>query len=382
MEFIKKIYRCVKNTNTNSAIYNLNYNQLSDQKKLAFVYREKVFLDRFNINDIRHVNILHQYQMLNTFLKLGYCIDIYRCDVHTPSLLKKNYYDLILGFGENYLSLCQLNPSALKVLFVTENAPWIVKENFSKRIEYYKERHGKIPFTITRMQFYNDEMFKISDIGIIMNGKYNYSSMQEVFSKSYKISVNALFNPNVNYLPKKDFSKIRNNFLWFGSNGLIHKGLDILIDAFRQIPECTLNVYGAPEKEFKAFKITKNIIFHKSINVYSDDFIKNVINNNSFTLSLSCSEAMMSGIATCMVHGIIPITTIETGFDDFSDGIIFKSFKTEDVVQKIKTVSKYDKDFLYSLSQKTFDYSRNEYSLQNFSKRFEIIMSDINKNIL
>ena len=36
--------------------------------------------------------------------------------------------------------------------------------------------------------------------------------------------------------PEKDFDKIRKNFLWLGSTGMVHKGLDLVLEVFSQLP--------------------------------------------------------------------------------------------------------------------------------------------------
>lgn len=382
MEFLKKFFWKFKDRNNTQAVYNINYNGLCKQKRLAFVYRDIIFSNQINFKNLNHVNILHEFQMLNVFIEQNYIIDLYSCSQYTPQILKKDSYDIIIGFGHNYSDLCVLNPLALKILFVTENAPWIVKQKFSERLEYYKQRHNNIPYTISRTQFYNQHMFEISDIGIIMNGYHNYMGMKDYFNKSYQINVNALFNPQINNIPQKSFHNIKKNFVWFGSNGLIHKGLDILIESFAQLPDYTLNIYGAPTKEIKQFTIPKNVKIHSNINVYSEQFINDVIKENTYVISLSCSEGMMSGVATCMVHGLIPITSIETGFDNFPHNIPLKSYKISDVVETLKSITKIDEITLQQLSHKTYMYSKREYSLEYFTHRFKTIMNDINQNFL
>lgn len=379
MGFLRRKIEKLLHIKKNDAVYNINYDALGGQKRVAVVYITRILSQQLNVNEIRHVNILHAFQMIKVLIGQGYAIDLYPCASYTPDSLKYNHYNIILGFGQNYIKLCALNPCALKILFVTENAPWTVKDNFSQRLSYYKTRHGKVPYTLLRTQFYNKEMFDISDVGIIMTGIYNFKGMQSCFKNAFRINVNALFNPDINKCPTKDFTSLKTNFVWFGSNGLIHKGLDVLIDSFSQLPNYCLNVYGAPEKEIKGFSIPENVIIHKSVNVFSKEFIDKVINQNVFVVSLSCSEGMMSGVATCMVHGLIPITTRETGFDDVSGNITFDSFEIKDVVDVIIKAANMKGEELQALSTKIFEYSRKEYSLKKFESSFSQIMSEVNK---
>ena len=47
------------------------------------------------------------------------------------------------------------------------------------------------------------------------------------------------------YAPlQRDWSQIKNRFLWFGSGGLVHKGLDLVLEAFAARPDLYLTVCG------------------------------------------------------------------------------------------------------------------------------------------
>lgn len=358
-------------------IYNLNHDLTHKQKKIALVYITTPFNKQIFDNNIYHVNILHQIQIVKQLINYNFSIDIY--PTNKFDLTTNVNYDYILGFGENYKKICKQNPKAKKILLVTENLPLIVSENYTERLNYYSKRHpGKKIYAIPRNNYYDMEMFTNSDYGIIMNGTYNYNKMKKYFKRnSYRINVNSLQNPYFNIDNNKEFENIQKNFLWFGSNGFIHKGLDILIDAFKFLPEYTLNIYGIDKKELKQTELTKNIILHERINVNSSNFIKEVVNNNTFVLSLSCSEGMMSSIATCMMHGLIPITTKETGFDDVPFMLFFDSFNVNEVINTIKNTQNLSIEELHQLSTQSIKYANIEYSIDRFDKDFNNIMHKI-----
>ena len=57
----------------------------------------------------------------------------------------------------------------------------------------------------------------------------------------------------------KDFALCRRNILWFGSAGLLHKGLDIAVDFVLSHPEFTLHICGSSsgEKDFLDYYMPK-----------------------------------------------------------------------------------------------------------------------------
>src|SRR5207247_2455643 len=52
----------------------------------------------------------------------------------------------------------------------------------------------------------------------------------------------------------KDFNECRRHYLWFGSGGFVRKGLDLVLDAFVEMPEYHLTVCGPiqQERQFEA----------------------------------------------------------------------------------------------------------------------------------
>lgn len=50
---------------------------------------------------------------------------------------------------------------------------------------------------------------------------------------------------------EKDFDTCHQNFLWFGCGSLVHKGLDWVLEAFSQMPDCHLTICGSISQEKK-----------------------------------------------------------------------------------------------------------------------------------
>jgi len=318
--------------------------------------------------------------MLYELISLGFSIDVCHCnDVSVLNVLKRRKYDYIVGFGKVFEEMAKNGGIKYRILFITENNPEVSRSKAQERLEYFKQRHPNIKtrFFIQRDKFYTIEQFKLANIGICMSNEYNAESMRPYFNKFYRINVNGLYNKTFIY--KDNISDKRRGFAWFGSNGVIHKGLDILIDAFNEIPEYNLNIYGAPARESKYLKkiAKKNIIFHDKVCVFGEQFISEVVNKNCFTISLSCSEGMNSGIATCMLHGLIPIVTKETGFDPKPFIIELESYRVEYVIDKLKRLSEINDNELKRISLEVYKFAHEELTLKRFDQRFRSIFVDI-----
>lgn len=351
-------------------IYNLNYNPLKKQKRVALVY----LYDK-NVNAPEsicyHPNYYQHFVLIKVLISRDYIVDVYSCLDKSvdESYLENLQYDMILGFGAVYVQLCKLFPKARKILFITENAPWVVRKNFQERVDYYYQRHSQKITMVPRNGYYSDEMFEISDEGIAMNGTFNINSMKEKLKDIKQIFSNALPSKSNTIIQKTDFEKIRNRFVWFGSSGVVHKGLDVLIDAFSELPNLQLDVYGASFDETKNFFIPGNVFFHPKVDVSSTSFINDVIATHTFVLSLSCSEGMMSGIATCMMGGLVPIVTRETGYDDCPFVITFDDWHIESVKKQLLVSSSLSNDKLAVISKNVKMWAEDHNTNQSLYER-------------
>lgn len=361
-------------------VCNINYNG-GKQKKILLCYLSQCFEPAHY--HISHSNVQGVLSMVNVFIKLDFCIDVCYCnDEKAYNLLQDENYDYIFGFGKTFDKLTQKNKKATAILIVTENDPNVVETKYKERIKYFRERHPK--WNVNRFKprnnFYFKETFRKYNIAIIMTSSYNINKFIKPFQKTYQINVNGLYNKSFSLINKLAvLPSTKNKFLWFGSLGLLHKGLDILIDVFELLPDFTLDIYGAVDYELKAIKsIPSNVHIMGRINVLSDEFIR-VAESHRYVISASCSEGMNTGIITCMLHGLIPIVTRETGIETQESVIEINSIKVEELAEQLKEVSNIDYNQIFMQSKNIYEYAQSTFTLENFTNRFEGIVKDIIK---
>jgi hypothetical protein len=198
--------------------------------------------------------------MLKTFIDYNMCIDI----VPSFSTQKKDCknilkYDIIFGFGESFFNACNNNPNALKIAYITESHPKFSLEQENNRLEYYFQRHKKRPAIVRSGVFYKEEHINSADYAIIIGNHRTLDTFRNFNGKLYSLTPTAIFNPNYEW-KLRDYSKSKKRFVWFGGNGCIHKGLDLLIDIFSTENEYTLYICGMDQKEKKYLHFSKNTI--------------------------------------------------------------------------------------------------------------------------
>lgn len=373
---IRKLY---ENEYGGKFVLNINRNFLNpQQKKILLCYSVEMFNLTFE-STVFHANMFHSIQMIKVLINHGYSIDVCKAkNTFDLKRLKRNY-DFIIGFGPLYESIIAEDIKGKKILLLTENDPVYVKEKYKLRVNYFIERHGRslLRFNTRRDAFYTPRQIELSDICIAMTSDFNLARINKLMT-TYKINVNGLSNDSF-ILENKCLQGVRHNFVWFGSAGAIHKGLDILVDVFAQLPNYSLSLYGLNKKEKPLIEkiASNNIKICGSIDVTTDNFIQDVVDKHAFVISASCSEGMNTGVATCMMHGLIPVMTKETGFDNPGCYVDFEDYSIEGIKAVILELEKISNERLAEMRDSVYKYARKTYSLENFTKEFDEIITSI-----
>lgn len=316
--------------------------------------------------------------ILNGFISKGFCIDLidYR-DAVSNKNIEGRKYDLTFGFGIGFNHVVKHASTIQSILYLTEKYPTFSYEKELERLNYFEERHHRKVKLSRSFLNYNVTDFKNVD-KIIFIGNPSESSLIPVDVKKYAIKPTGLINSG--YVSnKRILEHTRNRFLWFGSNGAIHKGLDLLIDVFKNRKDCTLLICGLGQLDKKIlpnFSNSDNILDLGYLNVHSENYI-DLVNDCSFIIMPSCSEGISTGVITCMNHGLIPILTEETGIilNDF--GFLLNDFKLNTIETALDWAKGLDNNQLENQHDKVLEYSLMEFSLNKFETRFSEILASI-----
>jgi hypothetical protein len=172
----------------------------------------------------------------------------------------------------------------------------------------------------------------------------------------------------------KDFAAARRRFLWFGSGGLLHKGLDRVLEAFAGMPELELTVLGPIDREpafARAFQRelygTRNIRTHGWIDVASADFLE-IARRHLALVYPSCSEGQNGGAITCMHAGLIPMLSRESGVDlDPAYGIELASSSVEEIRACVLELAARPPEELETMSRNAWHWVRTHHTRERFT---------------
>lgn len=360
-------------------VMNIGYDAEKEKRKALICYQDNCFFTNLDMTATRRTQPYEIITIVNAFVDAGYIVDIVDCsESRIPEQIRSRRYDLIFGFGESFYQATNLNPDAVSVLYMTESPPEFSFREETKRLDYYFERHGRRNKIIRSGKFYKKHhLEKVYSYVITMGETF---LLKDKYPDPISISPTGLSNPDFVF-KSKDHSVTRKQFLWLGSLGAIHKGLDILLDIFAQQDEMTLHICGLSKYEKRLLRVParNNIVDHGYVFIHSDDFLE-IVNKCSYIILLSCAEGCSTSILTGMLHGLVPVVMKDTGFNKFGENVIlFEDYMVEYVTEKLKNLTEYDPVKLSILSRKIFDYANSNFTISEFNKNFRSILNTILK---
>lgn len=365
LDFQKKVF-----SDSKPAFYgNIGYDPLINKKRclISYITPEN---DDETIDSTSMTNIKEKYVIYNAFLELGYVLDICFCnDENIANHISQNNYDIIFGFGSAYRYAVEKWPKAFHIGYYTENPFDYSYEKEKERTDYYNKRHGANKKMYRTGRFYrkNEELLSDVIIHLCSPSVWNNIDVKKVNiiphgEKRKDCSIN--YNEHRN----------SNCFLVYGNGGIIHKGIDILIDIFNNHPEWELYICGNSNEFDKYPELTPinyNIKICGQIDIESEKY-NELIKKCTWVILPSCSEATATGVLTCMRHGLIPVVMREgMGFERFNDiAILMDDFHIDKLEEKLIEITSIDMNDLDIMSSTVFDFSNKYFTLERFQDDF------------
>ena len=328
-----------------------------------------------NINS--HANIQEARVIADVLSDLGFIVDV--MDYRNNHYVEVDQYDLIMGFGDFFESLFFQECRAFKIHYAT-GAP-ISIHNFAevRRIKNLADANIKVnPVRVIDRSWPASEL--LSDAIISVTDGWA--------SDMYKQNHKMVYSVPITYLqPQKNYSfdisiKNKNNFIWFGGFGGVHKGLDLCLDVFKNKKELTLHVCGLNvDKEadfinqYKDLLSLENVYWHGRLDI---DKAVGIIDLCQFTILPSCSEGCATSVLTCMARGCIPVVTEQAGIE-FPNRITIKDLSVQSVNSAVDIAQSMSNVELDALSKESATWCKSKHNINIFKIKMTHILSRLVK---
>jgi hypothetical protein len=359
-----------------------NYFKTNFKENVLISYITYPFKNGVNL---RHTNTAEALEIAKVFHELGYKVDIVNYEYEGN--LNYDKYSVVFGFGEPLeKSFYYRKHKILTIYYGT--GMHVIHQNHAtlKRIEEVYKKKGKWLLESGRIvdKAWSAQTSLVDSIITLGNDEV-VNSYQKYFSRKIYNVPNSYYKifDHEEILKNKNFRDAKNHFLWFGSSGLIHKGLDLLLEVFKEMSDFQLHIYGPIDNEpkfkncyYEELYNTKNIHTYGFINIQSKSF-KDIIGKCAFVIFPSCSEGGSSSVINVMVYGLIPIVTNITGIRIKGFGIEIKELTSESIKESMIKAVNLSEDEIEKRSFKCSKDTINNHSIEKYSHELKKVLIEI-----
>jgi len=348
----------------------------SRAQRALFMYLVDPFVSSLRY-DAFHQNRWRSRAIVHVLHEAGYCVDV--VDSRDKDFRPDFGYDLFIGHGQNAANLASSLPLAKKMFFATGAEAAFNNAQEQARYDYLEQRKG-VRLQPNRLAPVYTEKLSDFDVVVVHGNAFTRSTFDDANAKVIAIN---------NHLPcdldpvAKNLQTARNGFLFMASNGQVHKGLDIVLDAIAQRPKVHLYVCSRFKSEKDFCRIYSKDIFRSErvhpvgvVSIRSKRF-REICRNCAFLINPSCAEGQAGSAIIAMHAGLIPIVSKETGLSVQAFGIEIERCAVEDVVNVIDYCTGLTLDDMQARIDATLTAAHREFSQECYLAQWKEIIAQV-----
>jgi len=324
-----------------------------------------------------HTNFWQSIKMAETFVELGYDVDV--IDWKNNSFVPQKPYSFFVDVRRNLERLAPLlNRDCVKIMHLDTASILFQNAAEANRLLELQRRRG---VTLRPRRFEKPNRgIENADFATAMGNEFTLDTFKYAQKKIFQLP-----SPCAILLDwiKRDWAECRKQFFWFSSGGLVHKGLDLALEAFQKLPDCHLTVCAPVDREpdfvaayYKELYETPNISTIGFVDIESQRF-RDMIKMCGAMLNLSCSEGGGASVKTCMHAGLIPVVSRESAVDVHDFGFMLQDCSADNVIKTVREISDCPTGDLEEKSRKAWEFARRHFTRENFAQEYFRVISEI-----
>lgn len=267
-----------------------------------------------------HQNMGQSRELALALSEIGYRVDVADFDERRRGLLAHDY-DLVVDLHprRDPLYAGRLRDGAVRIAYVTGNNPAFNNAEERRRLDDLARRRGVSLESRREVPPFEKEVLESFDAVFMFASRFSLATYSSI----------AL--PPVHSLPNNGYDDVAvtdparrdpKRFLFLGSSGQVHKGLDLVLEVCARRPDLELVVCGPFRRERDFLRAYQRELFG-SVNVRAVGFVD--VRSSEFTdlqaecgamILPSCSEVQCGTVTVAMSFGIPPIVSAACGFDE------------------------------------------------------------------
>ncbi|MCL4837348.1 MAG: glycosyltransferase [Thermoanaerobaculia bacterium] len=318
---------------------------------------------------LSHTHFWESWRMGRTLVELGFAVDA----IHwtNTAFLPTRSYDLVVDVRLNLERLAPLLPSgAVKVMHIETSHPAVHNPAQRRRLAALAARRGVrlAPFKMLE----ENRAIEHADAATILGNEVTQAGYRFAGRPLHPVPIS---QPLVWPFPDgKPFAECRRRFVWFGSGGMVHKGLDLVLEVFAGLPELELAVVGPVDRErafSRAFarelERTPNITTHGWMEI-ADPAFRRLADRSLALVYPSCAEGQNGGAVTCMHAGLIPVLSRECGLDLADDrGVLLRDSSLDEIRSRVLELASRPPEQSAAMARRAWEWVRVHHTRERFA---------------
>jgi glycosyltransferase involved in cell wall biosynthesis len=325
-----------------------------------------------------HNNHLESVLIARTFQDLGYAVDVidFRNDEFVP---RKDYVFFVSARTHLESISRRLNKDCIKIAHL-ETAHFLFNNAAAYARALALQQRRRVTSTSIRVVEHN-RAIEYCDYAAVLGGEFCMDTYRYAGKPMFRLPVPTMRAYPLN--PDKDFETCRNRFLWLGSLGFVHKGLDLTLEAFAQTPDLELTVCGRLDRDKDFTRLYHTELYETSnihpvgwVDVAGPQFL-DLADRCIAVVFPSCSESESCSVLTCMQAGLIPVVTREAGIDVQDFGILLQDASVDEIQEAVQRLTKLPASQLKEMSRKAWEYTRDNHSAEKYARDYRAMIANI-----
>ena len=361
----------------------INYYRTSYTRNALVSYITDSFRNEINLS---HTNSFESMEIGKAINEARFNVDI--ADYDYEGIIDYSRYDLIFGFGEPLINSFYKRGKKIITVYYgtgmhinTQNINTLnrVTEVFNKKGVWLPGSGRIVDKSWSIQTTLVDAMILLGNEEVTKTySHYFKGKIYNIPASIYKITIYE------EIIASKDFNKAKTHFLWFGSSGMIHKGLDLLLEIFSKREDINLHICGPLEGE-PEFKQTYNNELLKMVNIHYHGFVslnsslfKELLQKCAFVVFPSCSEGgSPSVLNVCGNGGLIPLLSKEASIDTGDFGFVFDKINIESIQFTIDQALHLTDKEIKERSIKCYEVISKKHSQTNYASELRKCINEI-----
>jgi glycosyltransferase involved in cell wall biosynthesis len=328
-----------------------------------------------------HTNYWECKCMAETFVKAGYNVDIINWD--NKHFIPRKKYKYFIDIHSNIERLVPyLNQDCIKIFHIT-GTHWLY-QNHAEYSRLLQIQNRKGVSLRPRRTAPPTKGIELADLATMLGNEFTGSTYTFAKKEIYRIPLSTTHT--FPFPENKNWTEAKKNFIYLGGAGMVHKGLDLVLEAFSQIPSCNLSIFSKKDDDFaelyyKELFETKNIKYFGHIDVGGPQFLK-TMNESIGIISPSSSEGGSGNVIVSMHGGLIPIVSKEAAVDINDFGYLLNNNNSEEIVKVIRIIEGLDNKILEGKSRKAWEHVRAVHTRDAFKRNYKDFVEKLEKRAI